>query len=81
MRTSLFWKLGLTYLILVVLVLTAVDFYVARVLRQDSIRAADDQLSSLAQVAKSRPPEFDNPAALASWASWMARSGARITLI
>ncbi|HEV2289573.1 MAG TPA: ATP-binding protein [Candidatus Acidoferrales bacterium] len=81
MRASLFWKLGLTYLILVLLVLAAFDFYVARILRQDYIRAADDQLSSLAQVAKSRPPDFENSSALASWASWMAHSGARITVI
>ena len=81
MRASLFWKLGLTYLILVLIVLATFDFYVGRILRQDYIRAADDQLSSLAQVAKSRPPEFGDSSALAGWSSWMAHSGARVTVI
>lgn len=80
-RTSLFWKLGLTYLVLLLAVLASVDFYVARVLRQDYIRAANEHLSSLAQLAKDRPPSLDDPAALASWASWMSRSGARVTVI
>ena len=66
---------------LLLAVLASVDFYVARVLRQEYIRAADEHLSSLAQLAKDRPPSLDDPAALASWASWMSRSGARVTVI
>lgn len=66
---------------LLLAVLASVDFYVARVLRQDYIRAANEHLSSLAQLAKNRPPSLDDPAALASWASWMSRSGARVTVI
>lgn len=80
-RTSLFWKLGLTYLVLLLAVLASVDFYVGRVLRREYIRAANEHLSSLAQLAKDRPPSLDNSAALASWASWMSRSGARVTVI
>ena len=80
-RTSLFWKLGLTYLVLLLAVLASVDFYAARVLRQTYIRAANEHLSSLAQLAKDRPPSLNDPAALASWVSWMSRSGARVTVI
>ena len=66
---------------LLLAVLASVDFYVGRVLRQDYIRAANEHLSSLAQLAKNRPPSLDDPVALASWASWMSRSGARVTVI
>jgi two-component system, OmpR family, phosphate regulon sensor histidine kinase PhoR len=80
-QVSLFWKLGLTYLALLFVVLISVDFYVGRILHAEYIRAADQQLSSLAEVARANPPQFDNAAAVAAWASWMARSGARVTLI
>jgi two-component system, OmpR family, phosphate regulon sensor histidine kinase PhoR len=81
LRVSLFWKLGLTYLFLLFVVLISFDFYVGGMLQQEYIRAADQQLSSLAQIASAHPPDFDNAAALVSWTSWMARSSARVTLI
>lgn len=81
LRISLFWKLGLTYLLLLFLVLISMDFYAGRVLRDEYIRAAKQQLSSLAHVADASPPSFDNSAALASWTSMMSHSGARVTLI
>ncbi|MGH9727446.1 MAG: ATP-binding protein [Candidatus Acidiferrales bacterium] len=81
MRTSLFWKLGLTYLLLLLAVLASVDFYAGRILRQNYIRAADERLGSLVQIAKYPAPPFDDSKALASWASWMSRSGARVTVI
>jgi two-component system phosphate regulon sensor histidine kinase PhoR len=80
-RTSLFWKLGLTYLALLLAVLASVDFYASRILRQDYLRAADERLESLGQLAIKRPPPFEDPAALAGWAEWMSRSGARVTVI
>jgi two-component system, OmpR family, phosphate regulon sensor histidine kinase PhoR len=81
LRVSLFWKLGLTYLVLLFVVLVTVDFYVGRILHDEYIRAAEQQLSSLAEVARANPPQFDNRAAVASWTSWMSHSGARVTLI
>ena len=42
MRARLFWKLGLTYLALLLAALLAVDFYSSRVLRRDYIRSASD---------------------------------------
>ena len=80
-RTSLFWKLGLTYLVLLFVVLASVDFYAGRILRQNYIRAANEHLSSLGRLAKYRPAPVDDPVALASWASWLSRSGARVTVI
>jgi two-component system phosphate regulon sensor histidine kinase PhoR len=80
-RLSLFWKLGLTYLLLLFAVLAAVDLYAARVLHRNYIRAAQDQLKSLAQFAKGHPPPLGDSVALSAWAAWMAQSGARLTII
>ena len=81
MRAKLFWKLGLTYVALLLGVLLAVDFYFARVLRRDYLRAANDTLSSLTNLAQARPPRLDDVTALRAWAEWLASSGARVTVI
>jgi two-component system phosphate regulon sensor histidine kinase PhoR len=80
-RARLFWKLGLTYLALILGVLLAVDFYSSRVLRRGYIRAADDKLASLSNIAQARPPRLDDSAQLRAWTEWMAESGARVTVI
>ncbi|NIQ94050.1 MAG: PAS domain-containing protein, partial [Desulfuromonadales bacterium] len=80
-RLSLFWKLGLTYVLLLLLVLLAVDIFAARSLRRDYLRAGFEQLDSLAQLVETRPPRFDSSAELAAWADWLARSGARVTVV
>lgn len=80
-QVSLFWKLGLTYLVLLFVVLVSIDFYVGSILRQEYTRAAEQQLDSLAQLARAHPPEFDDSHSVASWISWVSRSGARVTLI
>jgi two-component system phosphate regulon sensor histidine kinase PhoR len=80
-RARLFWKLGLTYLALLFGVLLAVDLYSSRVLRRDYIRAADDKLASLSNIAQARPPHLDDSAQLRAWTQWMAESGARVTVI
>jgi two-component system phosphate regulon sensor histidine kinase PhoR len=80
-RAKLFWKLGLTYVALLLGVLLAVDFYFARVLQRDYLRAANDTLSSLTNLAQARPPRLDDVAALRAWAEWLAASGARVTVI
>ena len=81
MRARLFWKLGLTFLALLVGALIAVDFYSARVLRSDAIRTANSQLASLLNIAQERMPPVDDLAQVRSWTQWMARSGARVTVI
>lgn len=81
MRVKLFWKLGLTYVVLLVLVLLAVDIYAARALRREYLRLAFEQLDSLMPLAESRLPHTDDSAALAEWARWMAQSGTRATVI
>ena len=81
MRARLFWKLGLTYLALILGVLLAVDLYSSRVLRRDYIRAADDKLAALSNIAQARPPRLDDSVQLRAWTEWMAESGARVTVI
>ena len=81
MRARLFWKLGLTYLALLLGVLLAVDFYSARVLRRIYILSADDKLAALSNIAQARPPYLGDAAELRGWTEWMARSGARVTVI
>ncbi|HXU21969.1 MAG TPA: ATP-binding protein [Verrucomicrobiae bacterium] len=80
-RSGVFWKLGLTYFVLLIAVLAAVDFYATRILRQNYVHAADERLNSLALIARSNPPDFDSETALASWTGGMSRSGARVTII
>lgn len=82
MRLSLFWKLGLTYLLLLFLVLLAVDLYAGRALRRDYLRAGFEQLETLARVGRARPPGMGDPATtLEAWARWMSESGARVTIV
>ncbi len=81
MRVSLFWKLGIIYPILFVFVLFAVDFYAVQSLRRDYVRSGFEHLTSLKNLAESRPPDLTNLAALREWTAWMARSGARVTVI
>jgi two-component system phosphate regulon sensor histidine kinase PhoR len=80
-RARLFWKLGLTYLALLLGVLLAVDLYSARMLRSQSIRSAGDHLSSILNLAAARAPQFDDAAQLRAWTDYMAQSGARVTLV
>jgi two-component system, OmpR family, phosphate regulon sensor histidine kinase PhoR len=80
-RAKLFWKLGLTYLILLLGVLFAVDLYSARVLRRDYIREANDRLAALMNLAMAQPTKPDSPAGRAPWVQRMARGGARVTLL
>ncbi len=89
MRLNLFWKLGLTFLALLLGALLAVDFYVERTLRRDYERAGFEQLASIARIAQAQPPQLpppppvhpDDPYGLRDWTRGMAASGARVTVV
>ena len=81
MRAKILWKLGLTYLGLILAVLLAVSLYSARVLRSDAIRNANNQLASLLNLAQAQLPSTNKIEELRSWANSVAKSGARVTLI
>jgi len=73
--------LGFTYVALLLAVLIAVELYSARVIRSQAIRAAYSELTSLLNVAQTRPPLTSDPENLRTWTAWMAKSGARVTVI
>ncbi|HSY58061.1 MAG TPA: ATP-binding protein [Terriglobales bacterium] len=81
MRARLFWKLGLTYLALLLGVLLAVDIYSARVLRRDYIQSASEELASLLNFAEAHPPKLDDLSQLRDWVLLMSQSGDRMTII
>jgi two-component system, OmpR family, phosphate regulon sensor histidine kinase PhoR len=80
-RARLFWRLGLTYGALLLIVLLTVQLYSARVIRSQAIRSANDQLASLLSLTLANPPQSDDPAELRDWTGRAARSGARVTII
>lgn len=81
MRLNLFWKLGLTCLALLLAVLAAVDWYSARLLRQEYRRAGFDRLEALLALAGTRLPDPADRAALDAWVGWMAGAGVRVTVM
>ena len=81
MRARLFWKLGFVYLGLLLTVLIAVGLYSSYVLRRDYIRSAENHLASLLTLAEARPPAFDDRVEVRAWTGWIARTGARVTVI
>lgn len=81
MRARLFWKLGLSYLALLLGIFLAFDFYSSHVLRRDYLRAATDTLGSLTNLAETRPPRVNDAADLRAWTAWAASGGARVTVI
>ncbi len=81
MKIRLFWKIGLTYLILPVLVLVTVDWFIARLLREEAERTGFQQLESLARLAATRPGATGDVPALRQWAAWLAAGGARVTVV
>jgi len=96
-RLNLFWQFGLVFLALLLAVLLAVDIYAERVLRRNYLREGFERLDALGRLAQARPPllasqlssqqppqeslQENGPSDLSSWVKWMARSGARITVV
>ena len=81
MRARLFWRLGLTYVALLLAVLLAVDLYSVRVIRSQAIRSAHDELGSLLRLALADPPRANDPASLQNWTQRVSSSGPRVTII
>ena len=80
-RAKFFWRLGLAYVVLLAGVLLTVDLYSARVIRSHAVRSANDQLAALMNLAVARPPDVSAEAELRAWTAWMAKSGARVTIL
>jgi two-component system, OmpR family, phosphate regulon sensor histidine kinase PhoR len=88
-RLNLFWKFAFAFLALLVSVLLAVDFFAERSFRADYERVGFEQLTAIARIAQAHPPQWtpaspDHPEDLApvrDWATQLAASGARVTVI
>lgn len=81
MRKRLLWKLVGVFLVLLVLVLAAVDFYMSRTLREAAIRSGFEQLEILARLSVLHSMASAQPEDLRKWAAAIGGSGARVTLI
>jgi two-component system, OmpR family, phosphate regulon sensor histidine kinase PhoR len=88
-RLNLFWKFALSFLALLVSVLLAVDFFAERALRADYQRTGFERLIAIARVAQKLPPQSalasaghpEDLSALRDWATQVAASGARVTVL
>jgi len=80
-KLGIFWRLGIVYLLLLVIVLVGIDIYVVQALRSEYLHTGFAELGSLAHLVQSHPPQIEDPGALRDWTSWMARSGARVTVV
>jgi two-component system phosphate regulon sensor histidine kinase PhoR len=81
MKNRLFWKIGLLYLLLLLLVLVALDIYVVRSLSREHLDAAFSQLEALSRLALTNPPPSSGESGLRKWVTWFGQSGIRVTLI
>ena len=89
MRRKLFWKLALTFLVLLMGAMLALDFLGQRALRESYEENSYRQLAAIARVSplqslrlSSLPPQTpEEEAALKGWMAAVSSSGARVTLI
>ncbi len=89
MPRKLFWKLALTFFALLLCVLLAVDFLAERTLRDSYENGGYQELQALFRVLQQQPLQLtsvppqtpEEIAALRSWVSHAATSGARVTII
>jgi two-component system, OmpR family, phosphate regulon sensor histidine kinase PhoR len=77
-KNRLFWKIGLVYLLMLLVVLVVLDTYVVQALKREYQEAAFSQLESLANLALTRPPQRTEAT---EWSGWLANSGVRVTLV
>ncbi len=80
-KSRLFWRLGLIYMALLLMVLVAVDSYTVQAIRHDYIQSAIDRLQALGRLVDGRPPSTKDLSELHAWTAWMAQSGARCTVV
>jgi two-component system phosphate regulon sensor histidine kinase PhoR len=88
-RLNLFWKFAFAFLALLVSVLLAVDFFAERSLRADYQRLGFEQLTAIGRIAQAHPPQWtpaspdhsEDLAPVRDWATQLAASGARVTVI
>lgn len=80
-KNRLFRKLGLAYLLPLLLLLAVLDVYTVRTLKKEYLRAAYNQMESLTTVALGKFPFGGDASLLGDWVSWTAGGGVRATLV
>jgi two-component system, OmpR family, phosphate regulon sensor histidine kinase PhoR len=80
-RVSPFWRSGLTFSILLLATLPALDFYISRQIYSEAIAGAYQELEALAQVARTTWPDVSDVRARATWLAQMAASGAGASVV
>jgi two-component system phosphate regulon sensor histidine kinase PhoR len=81
LKLGLFWRLSIVYILLLLVVLAGIDIYVVQALRREYLHSGFAELDALARLVQSDPPQIEAPEGLQNWTKWMARSGARVTVI
>jgi two-component system, OmpR family, phosphate regulon sensor histidine kinase PhoR len=81
LRLRLFWKLGLSYLALLLLALTAVYVETSRIWGENFLESTYRHLESLVRVGEGSPPNVTDLESLSDWARWLSGSGARVTVV
>lgn len=81
MKNRLFWKIGLLYLLLLLLVVAAVDVYVVRAIKREFLNAGFSQLESIIRLTVLSPGQPGSESVLKEWTTRFGQSGVRATLI
>ena len=80
-KSRLFWKVGLLYFLMLLMVLIVLDTYVVRTLKREYLEGSFSQLESLSRIAQQKLPQSLNAAELMEWARLWAQGGIRVTLV
>ena len=80
-KNSLFRKLGLAYLLPLLLTLAVLDAYTVRMLKKEYLAAAHARMESLVAVALEKFPTGEDASSLEKWTAWIALGGVRATVI
>jgi two-component system phosphate regulon sensor histidine kinase PhoR len=77
-KYRLFWKIGVVYLLMLLVVLFVLDTYVVQALKREYLASAFTKLESLINLALVKPPMLSQAT---EWSAWLAHSGVRVTVV
>jgi len=80
-KNSFFWKLGIAYMLPLLLIPTVLDVYAVRMLKNEYLDAAYARMESLSTLALEKFPSREYSSSIGEWALWTASGGVRVTLI
>ena len=74
-RNRLFWKIGIVYLLLFLLVMSVLDIYFVRAVKREYSEAAFSQLEYISALALNNPPSASSRPVLAEWSGRLSKGG------